>query len=312
LVVVRPGALTLVEDAGRPGHAHLAVPRSGALDRTALAEANRLVGNEPGRPGLEATLTGVALRATAPAVVAVTGALAAVTVDGRPVPLAEAVPVPAGAVLDVGTARSGLRSYVAVAGGIALEPVLGSCSTDVLSGLGPLPLRAGDVLPVGGVLGAPAAPAASASPAQVEGGPHLARDRSAEPLVLTVVPGPRDDWFTAAALATLVDGTYRVSKDSNRIALRLDGPALERAVTDELPSEGLVLGAVQVPADGQPLVFLADHPTTGGYPVIAVVEDRDVDACAQVRPGDEVRFRWSTSSRPPPSGGDPGRYGAGA
>jgi allophanate hydrolase subunit 2 len=126
------------------------------------------------------------------------------------------------------------------------------------------------------------------------------------------VPGPRDDWFTAAALATLVDGTYRASTDSNRIALRLDGPVLERAVTHELPSEGLVLGAVQVPADGQPLVFLADHPTTGGYPVIAVVEDRDVDACAQVRPGDEVRFRWSTSSRPPPSGGDPGRYGAGA
>jgi biotin-dependent carboxylase-like uncharacterized protein len=279
------------------------VPRSGALDRTALAEANRLVGNEPGRPGLEATLTGVALRATAPAVVAVTGALAAVTVDGRPVPLAEAVPVPAGAVLDVGTARSGLRSYVAVAGGIALEPVLGSCSTDVLSGLGPPPLRAGDVLPLGAVL---------VAPAQVEGGPHLARGRSGEPLVLTVVPGPRDDWFTAAALATLVDGTYRASTDSNRIALRLDGPALERAVTHELPSEGLVLGAVQVPADGQPLVFLADHPTTGGYPVIAVVEDRDVDACAQVRPGDEVRFRWSTSSRPPPSGGDPGRYGAGA
>jgi biotin-dependent carboxylase-like uncharacterized protein len=302
LVVVRPGALTLVEDAGRPGHAHLAVPRSGALDRAALAAANRLVGNPTDRAGLETTLTGVALRTTAPAIVAVTGARAAVTVDGRPVPMFQAVPVPAGGVLDVGTARAGLRSYVAVDGGIALEPVLGSCSTDVLSGLGPPPLRAGDVLPLGG-------PPASGT--LVENGPVPEAGRPAGPVVLTIAPGPRQDWFTAAALATLVTGRYRASKDSNRIALRLDGPALERAVPDELPSEGLVLGAVQVPADGQPLVFLADHPTTGGYPVIAVVDDSDVDACAQVRPGDEVRFRWS-SSEPTPDRGPSGRYGAGA
>jgi biotin-dependent carboxylase-like uncharacterized protein len=301
LVVVRAGALTLVEDAGRPGHAHLAVPRSGALDRGALAEANRLVGNEPGRPGLETTLTGVALRATAPAVVAVAGAPAALTVDGRPVPMSQPVAVPAGAVLDVGTARAGLRSYVAVDGGIALEPVLGSCSTDVLSGLGPPPLRAGDVLPLG-------APSAVSPPA--ESGPGPVRAHQEGPLVLAITPGPRADWFTAAALATLVSGRYQASKDSNRIALRLDGPALTRAVPGELPSEGLVLGAVQVPADGQPLVFLADHPTTGGYPVIAVVDESDVDACAQVRPGDEVRFRWSTAPERAPSGGRPGRYGA--
>jgi biotin-dependent carboxylase-like uncharacterized protein len=301
-VVVRPGALTLVEDGGRPGHAHLAVPRSGALDRWALAEANRLVENEPHRPGLETTLTGVALRATAPAVVAVTGAPAAVTVDGRPIRMSEAVSIAAGAVLDVGTARAALRSYVAVDGGIALEPVLGSCSTDVLSGLGPPPLRAGDVLPLG-------APPAAAAPRADD--PAPARATTTGPLVLTVTPGPRDDWFTAAALTTLVTARYRASRDSNRIALRLEGPVLERAVTVELPSEGLVLGAVQVPADGQPLVFLADHPTTGGYPVIAVVEDGDVDGCAQVRPGDEVRFRWSASSRTSAAGGGAGRYGAG-
>ena len=301
LVVVRTGALTLVEDAGRPGQAHLAVPRSGALDRAALAEANRLVRNEPGRPGLETTLTGVALRATAPCVVAVTGAPAPVTIDGRSVPMSSAVPLPAGAVLDVGTAQAGLRSYVAVAGGIALGPVLGSCSTDVLSGLGPPPLRAGDSLPIG---------VPQAAPGQVDADPVPVGRRPGGPLVLSITAGPRQDWFTAGALATLIGSRYRASKDSNRIALRLDGPALERAVTVELPSEGLVLGAVQVPADGQPLVFLADHPTTGGYPVIAVVDDSDVDACAQVRPGDEVHFRWSASSDGAAGGVTGGRYGA--
>jgi biotin-dependent carboxylase-like uncharacterized protein len=302
-VVVRAGALTLVEDAGRPGHAHLAVPRSGALDRAALAAANRLVGNEPGRPGLEMTLTGVAIRATAPCVVAVAGAAAPVTIDGRPVPMSSAVPLPAGAVLDVGTAQAGLRSYIAVDGGIAVGAVLGSCATDVLSGLGPPPLRVGDSLPIGDP---------QAAPGRVEAGPGPAGRRPGRPLVLSITPGPREDWFTAGALATLVSSRYRASKDSNRIALRLDGPALERAVTVELPSEGLVLGAVQVPADGQPLVFLADHPTTGGYPVIAVVDDRDVDACAQVRPGDELRFRWSASSDGTASGSTGGRYGAGS
>jgi biotin-dependent carboxylase-like uncharacterized protein len=299
LVVVRAGALTLVEDGGRPGLAHLAVPRSGALDRAALAEANRLVGNEPGRPGLETTLTGVALRATVSCVVAVTGAPAPVTIDGRPVPMSSAVPLPAAAVLDVGTAQTGLRSYVAVAGGIALGPVLGSCSTDVLSGLGPPALRAGDSLPIG---------VPQSAPGRVDADPGPAGRRPGGPLVLTITPGPREDWFTAGSLTTLVSSRYRAGKDSNRIALRLDGPALERAVTVELASEGLVLGAVQVPADGQPLVFLADHPTTGGYPVIAVVDDSDVDAGAQMRPGEEVRFRWSASA----GGVAGGRYGAGS
>jgi biotin-dependent carboxylase-like uncharacterized protein len=302
-VVVRAGALTLVEDGGRPGLAHLAVPRSGALDRAALAEANRLVGNEPGRPGLETTLTGVALRATAPCVVAVTGAPAPVTIDGRPVPMSSAVRLAAAAVLDVGTALTGLRSYIAVAGGIALRPVLGSCSTDVLSGLGPPALRAGESLPIG-------VPQSALGPVDADHG--QAGRRPGGPLVLTITPGPRQDWFTAGSLTTLVSSQYRASKDSNRIALRLDGPAVERTVTTELPSEGLVLGAVQVPADGQPLVFLADHPTTGGYPVIAVVDDSDIDACAQVRPGDEVRFRWSVSSDGPAGGVTGGRYGAGS
>ena len=183
--------------------------------------------------------------------------------------MSSAVPLAAAAVLDVGTALTGLRSYIAVAGGIALRPVLGSCSTDVLSGLGPPALRGRRGLPIG-------VPQSALGPVDADHG--QAGRRPGGPLVLTITPGPRQDWFTAGSLTTLVSSQYR-GKDSNRIALRLDGPAVERTVTTELPSEGLVLGAVQVPADGQ-LVFLADHPTTGGYPVIAVVDDSDIGACA--------------------------------
>ncbi len=280
LEVIRAGALTTVQDLGRPGHAHLGVPRSGALDRAALVEANRLVGNPERAAGLETTVTGAAIRAVAPVVVAVSGADAPVTVDGQPAPTSTAMELAAGAVLDVGPARSGLRSYVAVAGGIDVEAVLGSRSTDLLSGLGPPVLRDGDVLPLG-----------HRPPATMVRTPWTPRPRSGgSELTLAVTLGPRDDWFTPDALATLLDAEYRVSSVSNRIALRLEGPPLARANRDELPSEGLVLGAVQVPAGGQPLVFLADHPTTGGYPVVAVVRDDDIDGCAQARPGCVVRF----------------------
>jgi biotin-dependent carboxylase-like uncharacterized protein len=187
------------------------------------------------------------------------------------------VRVPAGAVLDVGPAVSGVRSYLAFGGGVAVEPVLGSRSTDLLSGLGPAPLRDGTVLPLGPGVGL-AAPA-DVVPAQAP----------PTELALRVRLGPRDDWFTDAALRTLTAAVYRVSAASNRIGLRTEGPALERAVTDELPSEGMALGAVQVPPDGLPLVFLADHPTTGGYPVLGVVAD--VTPLAQARPGTTVRFR---------------------
>jgi biotin-dependent carboxylase-like uncharacterized protein len=172
-----------------------------------------------------------------------------------------------------------VRSYLAVAGGIDVPAVLGSRSTDLLSGLGPLRLRDGDRLPIGRSHGG--------DPQAVVAGPAT---WPAE-LVLTVRLGPRQDWFSAAALETLLRTGYTVSPVSNRVALRLAGAPLERAIPDELPSEGVVLGAVQVPADGQPLIFLADHPTTGGYPVVAVVVDADVDRCAQARPDTTVRFR---------------------
>ncbi|MGW0336441.1 5-oxoprolinase subunit C family protein [Streptomyces sp. NPDC003011] len=278
LAVVRAGALTTVQDQGRPGHAHLGVPRSGALDGPTAALANRLVGNRPEAAVLETTLDGCAVRPRSTVTVAVAGAPCPVTLDGRPVAWGAPVRVPAGALLDVGAAVCGVRGYLAVSGGIAVEPVLGSRSTDLLSGLGPPPLTDGSVLPLG-------------TPGQV----HARVDVAPQPappaeLVLRVTLGPRDDWFTPEAVRAFASRTYRVSSASNRIGLRTEGPALERTLTGELPSEGMVLGAVQVPPDGRPVVFLADHPTTGGYPVIAVVRAADLPAAAQAVPGTPVRF----------------------
>ncbi|WP_199737167.1 MULTISPECIES: biotin-dependent carboxyltransferase family protein [Micromonospora] len=345
--VLRAGALTTVQDQGRPGYAHLGVPRSGALDPAALRLANRLVGNPATAAGLEITLTGCALRFTRAVTVALTGAEADVRIErpparatalaaptdpapptaGRPVErpptagrtverrpgdggerLREAaaqverrpgngdellrwaagqverrfgdvgrpLSLPAGAVLRVGPARAGLRTWLAVAGGIAVEPVLGSRATDTLSGLGPPPLRDGDRLPLGPAVGPPA-------PVDLTVTPPVPAE-----LRLPLRLGPRHDWFGDTALDLLLRTAYAISPLSNRVGARLVGAALPRAVAGELPSEGLVLGAVQVPPDGQPLIFLADHPTTGGYPVVGVVDD--VTPLAQARPGTTVTF----------------------
>ncbi|MDH6128171.1 biotin-dependent carboxyltransferase family protein [Kitasatospora sp. GP82] len=277
LLVVRPGPLTTIQDLGRRGVAHLGVPRAGALDEPALRAANRLVGNPPGAAALETTLGGVALRALAPVVLAVTGAPAPVRVDGRPAAWGGPVAVPQGALVEVGPATYGVRSYLAPAGGLTVPTVFGSRSADLLSGLGPAPLAVGDVLPVG-----PAGPWPGADLVPLPAPP-------AE-LVLRLRPGPRAHWFTAGAVAGLARARYRVAPASNRIALRTEGPALVRTREGELPSEGMVLGAVQVPPDGLPVVFLADHPTTGGYPVIGVVPAPDLAAAAQARPGTPLRF----------------------
>ena len=292
LEVVRAGALTTIQDLGRFGHAGLGVPRSGALDQPAHRLANRLVGNSADAATLETTLTGVAVRTTQAVTVAVTGAPAPVRIDDRPAAWASAVHVPAGAVLDVGAASSGLRSYVAFSGGIAVAPVLGSRSTDLLSCLGPAPPRDGDNLPLGEPLGHPI----HTDMALWEAPP--------QELVLPVLLGPRDDWFTATALRTLGAARFSVSSHSNRIALRMNGPVLERAVHGELASEGMVLGGIQVPPDGKPVVFLADCPTTGGYPVIGVVPESRLATAAQATPGLPVRFvpmrhpRLGLSGRP--------------
>ncbi|MFD7981338.1 biotin-dependent carboxyltransferase family protein [Streptomyces sp. NPDC059071] len=276
--VVRAGALTTVQDLGRAGHAHLGVPRSGALDPGAARLVNRLLGNDEGAAVLETTLTGCAVRPRCAVTVAVGGAPCPVRVDGRPAAWGTAVRVGAGQLLEVGAAVRGLRSYVGFGGGVAVDPVLGSRSTDLLSGLGPAPLADGAVLPLGAetaVRGSVDAPPWPGPPGE---------------LVLRVRLGPRDGWFTPGALESLATRAWRVSPASNRIGLRTEGPALERAVDGELPSEGMPLGAVQVPPDGRPVIFLADHPTTGGYPVVAVVREPDLAAAAQAVPGTPVRF----------------------
>ncbi|CAN5383792.1 biotin-dependent carboxyltransferase family protein [soil metagenome] len=276
--VLEAGALVTLQDVGRAGLAHLGVPRAGWLDPAAATLANRLVGNREDAALLEVAGGGVRLqhRGDAGRWVAVTGAGCAVVVDGVARDHGHPTWLPVGGELRLGSALTGVRSYLAVAGGVEVTPVLGSRSTDTLAWVGPPQVRAGAVLPVGTVHGPP-------SPVDVTEQPHRAGR-------LRVSPGPRADWFGPDALAQLCVAEYAVTADSNRVGLRLSGPALTRVRTDELPSEGLVLGAVQVPPDGLPVVFLADHPTTGGYPVIAVVEAADLGRCAQLRPCDPVLF----------------------
>jgi biotin-dependent carboxylase-like uncharacterized protein len=272
--VVRPGPLATVQDLGRSGYAHLGVPFSGAADRASLCLANRLVGNAEDAAGLELTFGGAALRFGSAAWIAVTGAPLLV----RPGAMNAPYHVTAGTVVEFGAPSAGVRTYVAVRGGIDVPPVLGSRSTDVLSGLGPAPLVAGDRLPVGRATGL----------ITVDVAPGFAPED--EP-VLRLAAGPRDDWFET--LAPLTSVPYEVTPQSNRVGVRLDGPALVRRRQGELPSEGMVTGSVQVPPNGLPIIFLADHPTTGGYPVAAVLVADDISRAAQLRPGQRVRFRFA-------------------
>ncbi|MFF2268718.1 5-oxoprolinase/urea amidolyase family protein [Cellulosimicrobium cellulans] len=289
--VLATGPLVLVEDEGRPGLAAIGVGPSGAADRTSHALANRLVGNLTSAATLEVALGGLALRFRERAVVALTGAAVPATVDGLPVGMNAPVPVPAGGVLRLGLAARGLRTYVAVRGGVTPDAVLGSRSRDTLAGIGPTPLRPGDELSVG----APVVgrwPVAGVAPVRHVPGELRPGERAGA--VLEVLPAPRADWFLPGAWQAL-RALRTVSADSDRVAIRLDGQAVPRRA-GELPSEGLVRGAVQVPPDGRPVVFLADRPVTGGYPVIGVLRADDVDRAAQLRPGDHVVLRAARPS----------------
>jgi biotin-dependent carboxylase-like uncharacterized protein len=286
--VLAPGALTTIQDLGRPGWAHIGVPRSGAADRESLRVANQLVGNADGAAALETTLAGPTLRFDGPVTVAVAGAPVDVQAGDQRLPMNEPFRLDAGDALRVGTARRGLRSYLAIAGGIDVPLILGSAATDVLTRLGPPALKRGVVLRIGRPEGGRAArPPALETPPTPGTPPTLELPDLA---LLQVILGPRADWFTRKSVNRLVTGEFTVNQASNRIGVRLDGPALERARSGELLSEGLVPGAIQVPPDGQPILLLADHPTTGGYPVIAVVHSRSLPRAAQVRPGQRLRF----------------------
>ncbi|MEV4507701.1 biotin-dependent carboxyltransferase family protein [Dactylosporangium sp. NPDC049525] len=276
LLVEVAGPLTTLQDLGRPGFAHLGVPRSGALDQSALLLGNRLVGNPATCAGLEITIGPFAATLPFAGTLALTGAAAPLRVGGRPAPINAPVAFRPGDRVEVGRAVAGLRGYLTLSGGFAAPPVLGSRATDTLSALGPPVVRAGDALAIGAPAGDPST--VDVAPCPALGGP----------VTLGLTWGPRADYFTDTA--ALLAGAYTIGNDSNRVGARLTGPVLTRAHQRELPSEGIVLGAVQVPASGQPLVFLADHPTTGGYPVVAVVDPGDLSLLAQARPGDTVRF----------------------
>ena len=270
--VIATGGLATVQDRGRPGYAHLGVGRSGAADQAALALANRLVGNPLDAAAIEVTLGGLVLRAHRAVTVALTGAACP-----GPLGWGVAVTIRAGAVIELGVPPTQLRSYLAVRGGIDVAAVLGSRSTDLLSGLGPPPLRPATRLPIGD---------AGADP--VSGEPAIP---GRGPSRLRLIPGPREDWFGDDALTRLTSTAWTVRSDSNRVGIRLDGPPLPRTRTGELATEATLPGALQVPPDGRPILLGPDAPVTGGYPVIGVLAGSALDAAGQLRPGDQVWFR---------------------
>ncbi|MFF2479189.1 biotin-dependent carboxyltransferase family protein [Streptomyces sp. NPDC058066] len=281
LTVVEPGMLSLVQDRGRTGYAHLGVGRAGAADLPAMTLANRILGNDESAPVVEVTNGGLVFTCSTPSFVAVAGAPLAVRAGARRRWTHEVLPVAAGEVVALGMPQYGLRSYVAVRGGIHVAPVLGSCSTDRLSGLGPERLRAGATLGIGPARGRlPVADLVVAPPP-----PDPAED-----VRLPVRPGPRADWFEPEALVTLLKSRFEVTQDSDRVGVRLAGPALPRRTLSELTSEGVVEGSLQAPPGGRLTLFGPDHPVTGGYPVIAVVREWAMSVVAQLRPGQGVRF----------------------
>lgn len=284
LRVLTASSPLLPQDCGRIGWSDQGVGTSGAFDRSALRQANYLVSNADGTAVVEITGGGTTLRASRDHIVAVTGAVGPLWIDGRPVASHRTLRLAAGSTLKFGNPTLGVRWTLAVAGGIDVEPVLGSSSRDTLAGLGPGPWQAGDLIQVG------------LAPNDIE-------LRAIEPLLapapyrVGLIPGPRDDWFTADALSVLFTYLWRVSALTDRVGTRLDGPALERERNGELLSEPVIRGSIQVTGDGSPIVLGPDHPVTGGYPVIAVVVDADLDRFAQMRPGDAIWFERVTKPR---------------
>lgn len=287
LKVRSTGLMTVFQDLGRHGQAGQGVSASGAMDQAALKTANRLVGNASNLPALETVGGGLTLQSMGDNVVAVTGAEAAITITASNgqrwnAPRYSAIALADGDTLSIGQPSAGARCYVAVRGGYQVAPVLGSASTDTLANVGPQALQVGQLLPVHAALHAVVSDAAL---------PPAALPAAEGEVVLDVELGPRTDWFTPEAVALLASQRWQVTPQSNRVGLRLAGEvALSRAITSELPSEGTPLGAIQVPASGQPVLFLADHPLTGGYPVIGCVAPHHLDLAGQIPVGAWIRF----------------------
>lgn len=296
VTVIKPGLLSSLQDAGRPGHAALGVGRSGAMDLPAWQLANALVGNLQGEAAIECTLAGPSLRFEHAATVALTGASITARVGEYSLPMWTTCRLPAGSVLHLGGMAHGCRSYLAVRGGFAVPMLLGSRSSDLHARIGfagGRALRAGDVLPLG--------PAASLRGRSTGNDVH-ALDWSLDPQPwfdfarrpLALLHGSHGARLDDVSRQRLVDGSFVLSKDSNRTASRLDGHTLRLLTPLELISEAALPGTVQLPPSGQPIVLLAEAPVTGGYPRIGQVAAVDLPRLAQCRPGDAVCFREST------------------
>lgn len=278
-----PGLLTTVQDLGREGYGPLGVSPSGAADAIALALANRLAGNPDNTAALEMTLVGGTFLFPDGAVAALAGSDFGAHLNGVPVRPWSSFRIEPGQALQLGATSSGARCYLAVHGGFAVDAVLGSASTHLLSGVGGFhgrALRKSDTLPIG-----------SSAP--------VYRKRTADPDILgqlaprkhlRITPGPQRHWFTEASERAFLQGAYRVTEESNRMGLRLEGPALETVSTAQLISEGVPLGAIQVPAGGQPIILFVEQQTAGGYPKVANIIACDLPSVGQLRPRDEIQF----------------------
>jgi len=298
LRVIAPGMLTTIQDQGRWGWQSLGVPVAGPMDPYCHRLANTLVGNQSDQASLEVTLVGPEMQFQDDRVAAVTGAEFEVAVDGRVQPLNRRFPVSAGSILRFGSRRRGVRAYLGVAGGIATPPVLNSRATHLPSGMGGLsgrPLRAGDVVPLGkrgresfsGTFsGQTSHEFGPVGPAKTTPVPFLPDGRA----TVRVLPGPQADRFAPDALDVLQSAPYVLDAASNRMGFRLHGPRLRHVGKAEMLSDAVPLGALQVPGDGEPILLMADRPTTGGYPSLATVISADMRLAGQLAPGDAILF----------------------
>ncbi|CAH0342883.1 5-oxoprolinase/urea amidolyase family protein [Rhizobium sp. CECT 9324] len=284
----------LFQDLGRFGQTGQGVSSSGALDQGALKAANRVVGNPAGTPVLEIILGGFSFEVSGRTVLGIAGAPCPITIrdaSGRSIEASTYQPIAleSGDVVTLGQAAKGMRSYLSVRGGFAVKPVLGSASTDTLAVVGPDPVTAGTVLTINTETG-------GLSSVSLTEAPAFDHPASGDVVTLDVVMGPRSDWFTETGIATLSSQLWQVTPQSNRVGIRISGDvALERKDKAELPSEGTATGAIQVPHSGQPVLFLADHPLTGGYPVIGTVAEYHLDLAGQIPVNAQIRFRPVTS-----------------
>ncbi len=283
LVVETPGLFTTVQDLGREGFAPLGVSPSGAADAISLRIGNRLVGNPEGAAALEMTLVGGVFTFEQPAVIAVTGADFGAAIDRVPLPMWASAEVRTGQTLVFGASRSGARAYLCIQGSIMVEPFLGSTSTHTLSGLGGFEgraLRKGDRLKLGK-------------------SDHFFRRRTVSQhalsilrprKVLRITCGPQSAWFRNSGWKHLCENSFHVTEHSNRMGIRLEGPAIISDIPREMITEGVPLGAVQVTPSGQPIILFVEQQTTGGYPKIANIISADMHSVGQLRPRDEIRF----------------------